>query len=130
MCLETTLKLLVINFINFIAMEADPRTIQAMDISTMIKIVQEAFNSSNSTILGGNHAFQIVHYLLNQSSGKIVDNIVSFIPQSDLQSWLYVETQFSEKLQLHIMAIGDNSNNSSTRIESLADYLFKTVVDS
>ena len=111
-------------------MEADPRTIQAMDLPTMIKIVQEAFNSSNSMILGGNHAFQIVYYLLNESSGKIVDNVVSFIPQPDLQSWQYVETQFSEKLQLHIMAIGDNSINSSTRTESLADYLFKTVVDS
>ena len=101
-----------------------------MDNQTMIKIVQEAFNSSNSTIPGGNHAFQIVHYLLNQSSGKIADNIVSFIPPSDLQSWLNLEMQFSEKLQLNIMAIGDDSTSSSTRTESLADYLFKTVVDS
>ena len=83
---------------------------------------------------GGNPAFEIVHYLLGQASEQITSTIFSFLPQSDRNSWLNVETQFSEKLQLHIMAIGDNNVTTesapTTRMTCLADYLFRTVVDS
>ena len=109
-------------------------TINAMDMNTMVNIVRDAFEGQDRHNPQLNPAFEIVHFLLSQASEKITKTIFSFLPQPDRNSWLNMEMQFSEKLQLHIMAIGDNSGTSeaapTNRMTCLADYLFKTIVDS
>ena len=117
-----------------ITMEMHPMTINAMDMNTMVNIVRDAFEGQDRHNPQLNPAFEIVHFLLGQASERITKTIYSFLPQPDRSSWLNMKVQFSEKLQLHIMAIGDNSGTSeaapTNRMTCLADYLFKTIVDS
>ena len=117
-------------------MQDSPIVIHAMTAATMRDIVKDAFSPSSVQIPGGNQAFQIVHYLLGITSNNIVDKITPYLSGNDLSHWKNLEVQFVEKLQLHIMAIGDNNivadpqqPTSTTRMECLADYLFKAVVD-
>ena len=108
--------------------------IQAMDMDTMVTIVQDAFEGHDRRNPQFNTAFETVYFLLGLASKPITDTILSFLPPPDVPSWLNVEIHFSGKLQLHIMAIGDNSvtteSGPTTRMKCCADYLFRTVVDS
>ena len=111
-------------------------TIFLMDSATLLNIIQDAFNAPNCRAPGGNQAFQIVHYLLGETTAKVTDDVATFLTRTDKTPRRNVETQFLEKLQLRIMAFGNNSEHSSssssmptTRLECLTDYLYKTVVD-
>ena len=117
-------------------MQDSPIVIHAMTAATMRDIVHDAFSPSSVQIPGGNQAFQIVHHLLGITANNIVEKITPYLSGNDLSHWRNLEIQFVEKLQLHIMAIGDNNvvpdsqqPTSTTRMECLADYLFKAVVD-